>query len=106
MKKVAFISTVQRRPWAGCEELWSRTAVSLLRAGHAVEADVCYTPAPTDRLEALVPAEEEKLCWQSDAPCARDGAAGGGECARSKCFLVLREDHSDFNDGWQPLGRQ
>src|SRR4051812_29225804 len=53
MKKIAFISTVNYEPWAGCEELWSRAAMVLARSGVVVEASVCHEPAATTKLTAL-----------------------------------------------------
>ena len=53
MIKAAFISAIHRMPYAGCEELWVRTAAHLSRAGGRVEANVCYQPWPEQQMAML-----------------------------------------------------
>ncbi len=51
--RFTFISTMVSSPWAGSEELWSRTAVQLKRAGHDVQASVVHRPRLSDKLALL-----------------------------------------------------
>jgi glycosyltransferase involved in cell wall biosynthesis len=54
--RIAFISTMDGSPWGGSEELWSRTAMRLLSAGHHVLASVTQwhkIPPPITELERL-----------------------------------------------------
>lgn len=40
-------------PYAGCEELWCQAAARLAKAGHNVEANVCYVPWPSAKMDEL-----------------------------------------------------
>ncbi len=51
--RFAFVSTMAAWPWGGSEELWTRTAVQLKRAGHDVQASVVYRPRLSDKVTLL-----------------------------------------------------
>jgi glycosyltransferase involved in cell wall biosynthesis len=51
--RFAFVSTMAGSPWGGSEELWSRTAVQLKRAGHDVQASVVHWPRLSDKVSLL-----------------------------------------------------
>ncbi|OYT69782.1 MAG: hypothetical protein CFK52_12970 [Chloracidobacterium sp. CP2_5A] len=51
--KWAFVSTMEGAPWGGSEELWSRAARRLLRAGHEVHASVRFWPVPARQIADL-----------------------------------------------------
>ncbi len=51
--RVAFISTLDRGPWGGSEELWSRTASRFLDDGWAVGAEVMKWPEPVEAVAEL-----------------------------------------------------
>ncbi len=44
MKRFHFVSLLRRSPWGGSEELWSRTALWLLRHGECVSGSVRWWP--------------------------------------------------------------
>ena len=52
-KRIAFISTLDRAPWGGSEELWSRTASRLRDDGHPVLAEVGKWPEPVGPVTEL-----------------------------------------------------
>lgn len=51
--KFAFVSTMAGWPWGGSEELWSRTAVQLKRAGHEIQASVVHRPRLPEKVALL-----------------------------------------------------
>lgn len=51
--RFAFVSTMAAWPWGGSEELWSRTAVQLKRAGHDVQASVLHWPRLSNKVKLL-----------------------------------------------------
>ncbi|MFN8624794.1 MAG: glycosyltransferase family 4 protein [Candidatus Binatia bacterium] len=65
-KRVAFISTLNRGPWGGSEELWSRTAARLLDDGHAVTAEVRRWPDPV-RAIAELQRKGARIVWRLPA---------------------------------------
>ena len=53
-KKVVFVSTMGGAPWAGCEELWSQTALNLVKEGFAVSASTLAWSPPHRRVLDMV----------------------------------------------------
>jgi glycosyltransferase involved in cell wall biosynthesis len=71
MKKVAFISAMGGVPWGGSEELWSRTATRLVRAGLKVGVNVPKWPEPVRQVEALAALGCEVERRERPSPIAR-----------------------------------
>jgi glycosyltransferase involved in cell wall biosynthesis len=55
-RRVAFVSTMAGVAWGGSEELWSRTALTLAAAGHAVGACVYEWPSEPEPVAKLAAA--------------------------------------------------
>jgi glycosyltransferase involved in cell wall biosynthesis len=53
-KKIVFVSLMRGAPWAGCEELWSQTAVNLVEEGFAVSASILAWSPPHRRVLDMV----------------------------------------------------
>src|SRR3954453_3336006 len=52
--RIAFFSAMGGLPWGGSEELWSRTAATLLKRGHQVSFNCIAWPAIPAPLQQLI----------------------------------------------------